>query len=210
MCGSGREVGFMPRSVHPEPPADLHTRVLPLVHDQRPWYRLHDCRYAPIYFGRSGKNRFDAPDGPAGVYGVLYMGADAHGAFVETYGNATGVSVVSLSVVRDACLARIEAARPLVLVDLTGAGLAHIGADGRLCAGDRDPLWHRWAVALWAHPDQPDGLLYPARHDLSRHSVALFDRVSAVLTAHPQGRLTDLSNATLLGDILDTYRFGIV
>ncbi|GAC1398353.1 MAG: hypothetical protein NVSMB65_16860 [Chloroflexota bacterium] len=175
-----------------------------------PWSRLHSCRRGPLYFGRSGRNRFDAPGGSAGAFGVLYLGSDAYGAFVETYGSATGVNVISLSVLHDACLARVEAARPLALVDLTGAGLARIGADGRLCAGDRDTLWQRWALALWQHPAAPDGLLYPARHDLARTSVALFDRTEPLLTAHPTGPLTTSTNAPLLADILEAYGFGLV
>jgi hypothetical protein len=200
----------MHSSPHPEPPANLPSRVLPLVQIPGPWYRLHACHYGPIYFGRSGRNRFDAPGGSAGIYGVLYAGADAHGAFVETYSSATGLNVISLSILRDACLAQVATVRPLDLVDLTGAGLVHIGADGQLCAGDRDPLWQRWAQALWAHPAAPDGLLYPARHDLSRRSVALFDRVEPLLNHHALGRLTDSHNAALLADILDTYHFGLV
>lgn len=188
----------------------MPSRTLPLVQAQDPWYRLHACHYHPIYFGRSGRNRFDAPGGAAGAYGVLYTSADAHGAFIESYGSATGINVISLSALHDACLARVEATRPLTLVDLTGAGLAQIGADGRLCAGDRDPLWQRWAQALWVHPSTPDGLLYPARHDLSRRSVAVFDHAEALLTSHNLGRLTDTHNVALLADVLDTYKFGLV
>jgi hypothetical protein len=191
---------------HPEPPDDLPARSLPTFEQPGPWIRIHQIRHQPIHFGRSGYSRFDAP---AGEYGVLYAGSDAHCAFVETFGQSTGARLVTTSALQDRAIARIVSARPLRLVDLTGSGLARIGADERLCAGDHC-LAQRWALAMWRHPSAPDGLLYRARHDPSRLAVALFDRVRTELTADPVGSLADPSLADLLGAILDTYGFGLV
>jgi hypothetical protein len=58
--------------------------------------------------------------------------------------------------------AKVNASRPLRFVDLTGEGLAWIGADSRLASGSYD-VSQRWALALYRHPSQPDGLLYRTR-----------------------------------------------
>lgn len=189
---------------HLEPPDDLAERTLPLVETKGPWSRIHRVEYEPLYFGRSGDNRFDAP---AGEYGVLYVGEDEHCAFIETFGQQTGTNLVSGSELEARGLAKIEAKRLLDLVDLTGPGLARIGADGRLFTGEH-AVARRWALALWSHPSRPCGLYYRARHDPSRFSVALYESVADTLRATPQGHLMEPRNLSLLGKILDAYRFG--
>ena len=190
----------------PAPPAGLHARTLPLVHAQRSWIRLHTCVHEPLFFGRTGRGRFDAAQQE---YGVLYAGSDAHCAFIETYGWETGVRFVTAQELASRCLATIATDRPLALVDLTGPGLAQIGCDARLFAGAHADA-QRWALALWSHPAQPDGLLYPARHDPSRQAVAIFDRAATAVAATCGLSLIDPSNATVLAAILDTYRFSLI
>jgi hypothetical protein len=100
--------------------------------------------------------------------------------------------------------------RPLELVDLTGPGLAHVGADAELWAGRDYALCGRWALAFWRHPQQPDGLYYSSRHDPQRGSLVLFDRAQGDLHCQEQGGLTDQVHLPLLVDILDTYRFQLL
>lgn len=191
---------------HPEPPDDLAQRRLPLLRAERSWLRIHRLIHAPLFFGRSGNNRFDAP---AREYGVLYAASDEHCAFIETFGHATGVRFITATNVRAYGLARVEISRPLSLVDLTGAGLAHLGADERLCAGDY-AVAQRWSLALWQHPARPDGLYYRSRHDPSRLCVALYDHVEGVLATTHLGGLADPARADRLADLLATYRFGLI
>jgi hypothetical protein len=160
----------------------------------------------PLFFGRTGGNRFDAP---AGEYGVLYTAADAHIAFIEAFGRNPKVNVVSLTELGARPLTRVVAGRPLRLVDLTGPGLARIDADARLPTGSYD-LAHRWSLALHEHPEQPDGLLYRSRFDPSRLCAAIFERAADALSTEPLGSLADAANATLLADILSTYEFGLI
>ena len=195
-----------PPGRHPDPPADLDRRPLPLIAEPGPWLRVHRADRAALHLGRSGLSRFDAP---AGEYGVLYAACDAHGAFVETFGRSGGDRLVTTGILRDRALARIEASRSLRVVDLAGSGLARLGADARLTTGDYR-IAQRWALALWRHPDQPDGLYYRCRHDPSRCAVALFDRVAPVLRALPVGRLADGELAPLLAELLATYGFGLL
>ena len=67
---------------------------------------------------------------------MLYAATDAHGAFVETFGWRTGDRIIDLSELRARGLAHITVSRILRLVDLAGEGLARLGADARLGAGD--------------------------------------------------------------------------
>lgn len=192
-------------SPHPEPPADLPRRVLPLHASAGPWVRLHACGRSARFFGRTGLHRFDSP---AGEFGVLYAAEDDAGAFVEVFGDPLDVRLLSRADLRHFCLAEVAATRRLSLVDLTGGGLSRLGADGRLAAGDDYGISQRWARALWAHPAAPDGLRYPARHDPSKTSVALFERAEPVVRVRRLRRLLD--DEGRLGRILDRYGFALV
>lgn len=202
----------MPVPPHPEPPPDLHRRHLPITRTHQAWWRLHRCAYGAIYFGKSGTNRFDAPGGEQGEFGVLYAAADAYGAFIETLGRATGANRVDMQLLRETCLSRLTTVQPLKLVDLRGPGLARLGADERLCAGDDYELCGRWALALYHHPVRPDGLYFRARHDPARFSLALFSRDATAqgIQAQSQGALTDPANTALLAEILDRYQFQLL
>ncbi len=195
----------MPR--HPEPPTNFASVKLPIARWNRPWFRIHQAIHTALFFGRSGSNRFDAP---AGEFGVLYVGADPYCSFIETFGHATGVHAVTEGELRARNLSTVQSSRQLTLVDLTGKGLARIGADAALTAGDDHGLAHRWAKAIHDHPQRPDGILYRARHDPSRSAAAIFDRSGPMLTVSSSWNLLDPSQATILGEILDRYQFGLM
>ena len=201
----------MPRSSNypgllPDPPPELVTTPLPIIEDQRSWFRLHRADYSPIYFGRTGRNRFDAPDGE---YGVLYLGDSLHCCFVETYGRSDRGDrrIVTRQELTRRNLATVELSRALRVVDLTGAGLARIDADNRLGTGDYQAA-RRWSQALWAHPEHPDGLRYRSRHDPARVCLAVFERAGDAVEAIDQGSLLSPANLMLLGEILDMYAIG--
>jgi len=164
--------------------------------------RIHQRRYGPIYFSRSGDGRFDAP---AGQFGTLYVAGDVHGAFIETLGHATGRTSIDWDEIEARALAEVMVSRPLRLVDLSGEGLAHIGADDRLTSSNYATS-QAWALSLHEHPEQPDGLYYRARHDPSRLCAAIFGRAEGALAATDRGPLSDPPHVSLMADILDTYR----
>jgi hypothetical protein len=139
---------------------------------------------------------------------VLYVAEDEFGAFVETFGRNTGIRAVDEADLLERGLARIEARKKLRLVDLTGEGLARIGADARLFAGDH-LVARRWSAALRKHHSRPDGIRYPCRHDPGRVSVALYDHVSEDVSATALGTMLDAENRTILSEILRTYDFGL-
>lgn len=158
-----------------------------------------------MFWGRTGANRFDAPHAE---YGVLYAAETFDGAFVETFGDLSpkAVSVSSLTV---RGVATVAARRALQLVDLAGAGLSHVGLDARICTDDH-ALSHEWSHALYAHPSQPDGLWYAARHDASQRAVALFDRVASVVTVIALSGLMDSPQSTSTAAALEKYGFTLL
>lgn len=192
---------------HPDP-EDLSSLSLPLVSLEQPWLRIHRRDLSPVYFGKRGDSRFDAP---AQEFGVLYLAGNLKGAFVETFiRGKEGQRFTTLLELGNRAMAEIRFSRTLRLVDFTGSGLARLGADGRLCAGGDYRISQRWALAVWRHPDQPDGILYPARHDLSLRCAAVFDRAGGDVSARNLGSLTDRRHRALLGNLLETYKISLL
>jgi len=161
---------------HPRPPADLQTVDLPITRRSRRWLRAHRCRRNPLFFGRTGQWRYDDPER---TYGVLYVASNFEGAFIEgcLHDAAVGTTtpLISERFLKKRCASKIRFAGRLKLVDLSGPGLAAIGADARICVGDYR-IAQRWSRALWRHPQQPDGILYLSRHNPAIMCAAVFDR----------------------------------
>jgi hypothetical protein len=161
--------------------------------------------HAPGFWGRTGHNRFDAPNSE---YGVLYAAATFDGAFIETFGDLSPrtVSASSLTVRGSAAVA---ARRKLQLVDFAGAGLSRVGLDARICTDDH-ALSQEWSHALWSHPSQPDGIWYAARHDANERSVALFDRAASVVTVTALSGLMDDPQKISTARALEKYGFTLL
>jgi hypothetical protein len=194
-------------SSHPHPTADLGSVRLLVTRISGRWFRIHSAGRDALHFGTQPRNRFDAP---AGEFGVLYLGRDAHCAFIETFGHDTGrTPFVTEAELRVRELSAVSA-KGLRLVDLRSEGLARMGADAELTSGSDYGLSRRWAAGLHDHPRRPDGILYRARHDPSRASAALFDRARPKLSVKRLGCLLEARHARRLGAILETYGYGLV
>ena len=194
---------------HPEPPAALADRS-PLLYQLTPGTvlsRIHNRNQEPAFFSRTSRNRFDCPNAS---FGVLYVGLDEHCAFVETFGQDTGIRLITRRALEQRRLCYMRLAAQLTVIDLaTSGGLARIGADARLLSGSH-AVAQRWSAALRDHPTKPAGLLYPARNDVARKACALFDPPEIVLQVTNAGSLLDAQHALLLAGILDTYGFGLI
>ncbi len=194
---------------HPEPPSDLRTRE-PLLAEMPVGAilsRLHAKGKSPLFFGRTGNNRFDSPDF---TYGVLYAGLDEYCSFIETYGQTTGIRTVTENALDGRHLAHLELLRSMKLIDLSNSGgLARVGADSRLFSGSH-AVAQRWSAALRSHPTKPDGILYPARHDAARNACAIYECPPSVFELHAKGSLLENQHSALLGAILDTYGFALI
>ena len=192
--------------LHPLPPADLNERSLLLREESRLWKRIHKSAYSPLFFGKTGSSRFDDPQRE---FGVLYLGEDAHCAFIETFGQVTGNNIVTQAELERRSISSITSERSLVLVDLTGPGLARIGADARLLAGEHS-VAQQWSCALRKHPDRPDGLYYRVRHDPARMAVAVWEPCDAGFSVTNTVALVNTAYASELGKILDAYGFELL
>ena len=191
---------------HPEPPGDLETCELLLA--QLPMgailSRLHARGRSPLFFCRTGGNRFDSPERS---YGVLYAGLDEYCSFIETYGQTTGIRTVTATALERCHLAHLELLRPMKLIDLSNSGgLARVGADSRLFSGSH-AVAQRWSAAFREHSIKPDGILYPARHDAARNACAIYECLPSVFKLHAKGSLLEHQHVALLGAILDCYGF---
>jgi hypothetical protein len=194
---------------HPELPTQT-----PLIFDLKVGavlYRHHQSALDPIYFGTTGKNRFDDPECPAGhSFGVLYAAADPHGAFIESCEISARAPAVSGAYLDARAMALMEVTQDLRFVDLfTTGGLTRIGADSRLFAGSHI-IAKQWSAALRSHPCKPDGIRYPARHDHTRAAYAIFSRPPSTFKVSSLGSLVAPANIALLNDILTLYKVDLI
>ena len=184
----------------PKPSKRFHAITLPIAEVDRDWYRSHPTRHGPIYFGQNRAHRFDAPNGE---YGVLYVGADPHVAFVESLQIAGIHPAVTESKLKELSLSRTRIRGPVRLVNLAESGaLTRIGADARIFTASY-PVSQRWSRAIQTHPEQPDGILYRPRHDPARLAAAFFDQIAEQVAAETLG--TWLDQRDVLADVLETY-----
>lgn len=192
---------------HPTPPADLNQRAPLIRNHEGLWYRIHWADKPAIYFGKSCTSRFDAP---GQEFGVLYMAEQDFGAFIETFGQETGVRSITRSALGERKLSLLTTDRPLKLINLAGrGGLARIGADLRLCSDGHD-LSQMWSLALHQHPVHADGILYSLRHDSAQLGCALFDRYSGKVKEECLGHMDSQELANRIAEILACYDYGLV
>ncbi len=198
---------------HPDPSPDLPQRALPITDYSSALYRIHRLKHAAKFFGRSRTHRWDAPHGE---FGVMYTGATPFVSFAETFLPAPGILAaitvsasgatvpVSGSMVASHGLALVTPVEPLRCVDLRGAGLARIGADGRLTSGSH-LLAQRWSLALYVHSSAPDGILYHSRRDPDDTALAIFHRAGGKVRVDPLGGLKEPRHRELLARIYEQY-----
>lgn len=190
---------------HKLPPRDFAQRELPIetVPSATTFVRIHQRELDPLYFGKTGANRFDDPDGQ---YEVCYVARSHEGAFAETCLRAVGAQFVAATFLHRRSFAVIETTALLRLVLVHGSGLARLGATSIVSAGDH-AISQVWSRAIYEHPSSPDGLCYRANHDNGEICAALFDRCREglkVVSSQPV-----LSNRAQVAAMLDRYKVGL-
>lgn len=170
-------------------------------------FRLHESCYEAIYFNPNPSWRFNDPTGKE--YGVLYAALDYQAALRETL-KPNKFNILSANFLKSRCLSTLTPKRDLRLVDLAGAGLTRIGADGRLTTGSYQ-IAQAWSQALYRHPDRVDGLYYCSRYDPSKICVALYDGRVELADLEEQrvtaDNLLDLAFDSELKQFLDRYGY---
>ncbi len=190
------------------PPADLKNRepLLFTASVRETWFRSHEVARDGVFFGTTKSQRWDSP---TGAYGVLYLGADAYCAFMESIGRGVlRTRFVPSSQLNLRGLSKIRFRRDLVLVDLVNSGgLTRLGAEGSLTSGTGYRNSQRWSEALRSHPAKPDGIYYRSRHDPARVACALFEHCAHFIEI-AETCVSWARQPSLLGAILDHYDLG--
>ena len=192
--------------LHPPPPSDLFQRELPLLTlaAETILYRVHQAKYAPIYFSNSGEGRFDTPEG------IIYLGIDECVAFRETIGRFSQYRLISSKELEKRRMTEVKSDRVLSLVDLTGKGLTLLDADARLLTGSY-AIAQQWSKAIQNHPNNPDGIYYRSRHDPSRFCLALYQlQTSSILRVTNTYDFMSDEYLDRLAKILDEYQYGLI
>lgn len=177
------------------PGANLAARplVLATVPAGQVWRRLYDRRHPdPLGWGAS-LSRFSDPTGAA--FGVVYLAASAKAAFVETVlrdrADGRGADcVIDMAEITGRALAEVRLRAPLRLVDLTGDGPLRMGVPSDVAGARDQTLARTWSAAFHAHPDRPDGVLYPSRLNKER-CLAVYDRALGALETASTSPLLD-------------------
>lgn len=190
----------------PMPPADLPSRSLPLevFSAGRLLHRIHTAGFGPIYFDKTTKGRFNAPDCS---YGVLYVACNAWGAVAESLLRNVGETSVSESFVTSKAYARLRLTRDLRAVQLRGPGQHTLGVTSAVSSVFPYDVPQAWSKALYDHLDQPDAIVYRSRHNDDELCLAIFDRAMDALEIS-QGVESDLLASAWFLDALDANQIG--
>lgn len=145
-------------------------------------------RGKPLYYGRDGTNRYDAPGRD---YGALYLGRDLPTALMESvfhkhqWDKDTKRSI-ALAEIRSRVVRAVGVLEDLCLADLTASGVmaAYFGLNLEQLTR-RDYTYTQGVSAqvhaMLAKDDVPlfDGVLYPSRNNYPAASIVLFERAKA-------------------------------
>lgn len=190
----------------PLPPSDLESRkpALLTLPEGAMLHRFYTAAFAPLYFDRSQGGRLNAPDGS---YGTLYTAETTRGAFAETFLRRPGLNLIDAKIVAAKAHVKIQVNAPLSLIQLTGPGLAIVGATAEVTHGGLPyDLPQQWSRALHTHPCKADGIAYRSRHDDDELCFALFDRASTRIAVHTA---TEDLDQTWFWNLMDVYSVGL-
>jgi hypothetical protein len=83
-----------------------------------------------------------------------------------------------------------------------------LGLDGRICTGSY-VVAQAWSDALRKHPENPDGILFPSRHELSLPSCTIFETAKNELDWTKWGSLDENRLAIELATLLAMGDLGL-
>jgi hypothetical protein len=143
------------------------------------FYRLHGLDastgrpWAPVYFSRFGRTRFDPAAGP----GTIYVGETLSGVLMEVFDDSwgpvnSGTRSLSQTQLQEWWVTLVEVPS-VALFEARKTNLSKIGTDLQLLTGDHATS-RQWALRLARHPSKIDGIYYPSRHDSGACNLAIF------------------------------------
>ena len=189
----------------PFPPNDLDDHPLPTykIKPKTHLFRVHSSLRSAVFYGpdagRKATYRFDSL---SQSYGVLYIAPDPDAAIIETILRNPQRRIVDYRDVKAKSLSVLTCEQKLRLVNATGANLSAMETTAALFTGPYEPCG-AWSDALYEHPEEPNGILYPSRHNPDELCIALFERVGINLTVQETTPLSDLREK--ISDLLDQH-----
>jgi len=189
------------------PPADLHERPLQLKKlAPGRWWRVHRASLGPCYFSRDPGNRFSR----VGL-DVLYLADRQVTAFWEIFWDDLATRPPAERRIARARLDERRMApgrlkRTVAVFDATSAKqLKIVGAPTSTFSSDYGNC-QAWAAALAAHPQKPEGILYPSARTLGNQCLALFRSPSLDCRTLAFGPSVSISkSAEILADLADQH-----
>jgi hypothetical protein len=157
------------------------------------WRRMYETRFPdPLGWG-PGLSRFSDPTGRA--HGVVYLGASASVAFVETTlrdaADGRGDDfVLDQAEIDKRSPASIRVRDPLRLVDLTQNARLRMGVPSDVVGASDQTLARAWSAGFHGHGDKPDGVYYGSRLN-EQFCIALYDRALVKVDVISAPRLWD-------------------
>jgi hypothetical protein len=165
----------------------------------------------PLGYGKA-RSRFADPRRRVSRsrFGVLYLGESLKVCFLEAMlrdrrNGAVGDYPIAESDFRVLRFAEVEVAAALSLADLRGDGPVRMGIPSDVLRASSQSLGRAWSLALYQHPAQPDGIIYPSRLN-DETNLAIYDR--AVAKLRPV-RNMPLIEAPGLAQVLDDLRVAL-
>ncbi|WP_353646526.1 RES family NAD+ phosphorylase [Mesorhizobium sp. WSM2239] len=196
------------------PPPDFGRAKLEIetIPPGRTFGRIYWSTYPdPLGYGKS-PSRFSDPRRrtAANRFGVLYLGDSLKVCFLETVlrdrreglVHDLPIDEVELTERRYAEIATTEVLR---VVDLRGDNAVRMGVPTDVVRAQRQNLARRWSVALYDHPSQLDGIIYPSRLN-GATNLAIYDRSIRKLQAK---RIVTLLGAPGLAQVLEDFRVSL-
>lgn len=172
-------------------------------------------RNTPLFYGRDGTNRYDAP---ARDYGVLYLGRDLPTALMESVfhkhqWDRDAKRSITLAEVASRLVRAVGVLEELSLADLTadgvmagyfGLNLEQLASRGYTYTQQISGHVH----AMSSNDGLPlfDGVLYPSRNNYPAASIALFERANKKVRVIAD---IDLPDHADWPDFVSTYRIGV-
>ncbi|MGV8400873.1 RES family NAD+ phosphorylase [Pseudomonas aeruginosa] len=145
-------------------------------------------RAKPLYYGRDGVNRYDAP---AKDFGVLYLGPNLPTALMESVFHkhqwlTDTARSIALAEVRSRLVRAVGVLEPLHLANLNAEGVmaGHFGLNLEQLASRDYTFTQQVSEQIHGRSGkhgQPlfDGVLYPSRNNYPAASIALFERAAS-------------------------------
>lgn len=175
--------------------------------------RIYLSRFPdPLSYGKT-LSRFSDPRHrvPANRFGVLYLGSTLKVCFVEAVlrdqrDRIAGELLLEESELAERNYATVEVTSPLSLVDLRGDGPLRMGIPSDVVRRAKQSPARKWSLAIYTHPREPDGIIYPSRLN-GETNLAIYDRAVVKLKVHRTGPLLSEPG---LGRILSELKIALI